>query len=125
MSGAHRPNVVVDRNSSAAVVTGGADLSHLDVVTRDKQGQWVNEVEGANEWSRSFSSREEAVVAGAEFAREHGSRHTVEESDPSGVITDGGAPDDTVAIVGERPERSDGLPDTTDEDGMPLDNPSG
>ena len=100
-------------------------MSHLDVVTRDKQGQWVNEVEGANEFSRSFSSREEAVAAGVEFAREHGSRHTVEESDPSGVITDGGGRDDGVAIVGERPARSDGLPETTDENGMPLDNPSG
>lgn len=100
-------------------------MSHLDIVTRDKQGQWVNEVEGANELSRSFSSREEAVTAGREFAAQHGSRHSVEDAQPTGVITDGGAPDDDVAAVGERSPRSDGLPETTDENGLPLDNPSG
>ncbi|MGO2931794.1 DUF2188 domain-containing protein [Microbacterium sp.] len=100
-------------------------MSHLDVVTRNKQGQWVNEVEGANELSLSFASREEAVSAGLDFARQHRSRHIVEESEPTGVSTDGGGPEDGVAVVGERPRRSDGLPETTDEDGMPLDNPSG
>lgn len=104
---------------------GGTELSHLDVVTKDKQGQWVNEVEGANELSLSFSSREEAVAAGREFASRNGSTHTVEEAAPSGVITDGGAPDDDIAVVGDRSPRTDGLPETTDEDGMPLDNPSG
>lgn len=100
-------------------------MSHLDVVTKDKQGQWVNEVEGANELSLSFSSREEAVAAGRDFAERNGSRHSVEEAVPSGVITDGGSPDDDVAVVGEQPPRLDGLPETTDENGMPLDNPSG
>lgn len=41
------------------------------------------------------------------------------------MITDGGGPDDSAPVVGERPTRSDGLPETNDEDGMPLDNPSG
>lgn len=100
-------------------------MSHLDVVTKDKQGQWVNEVEGANGLSLSFSSRVEAVAAGRDFADQHGSRHSIEDADPSGAITDGGAPDDDVAVVGERLARSDGLPETTDEDGFPLDNPSG
>ncbi|MGP6170587.1 DUF2188 domain-containing protein [Microbacterium sp. A196] len=100
-------------------------MSHLDVVTRDKQGQWVNEVEGANELSLSFSSREEAVEAGRDFALRNGSSHTIEDAVPSGGITDGGAPEDDVAVVGERLPRSDGLPETTDENGMPLDNPSG
>ncbi|MGO2746665.1 DUF2188 domain-containing protein [Microbacterium sp.] len=100
-------------------------MSHLDVVTKDKQGQWVNEVEGANELSQSFSSRDEAVAAGRDFAEQHGSEHSVENAVPTGVITDGGAPDDDVASVGDRSPRSDGLPDTTDENGMPLDNPSG
>ncbi|MDQ0644267.1 DUF2188 domain-containing protein [Microbacterium murale] len=100
-------------------------MSHLDVVTKDNQGQWVNEVEGANELSRSFSSREEAVTAGRDFAEQHGSRHLVEDAVPRGVITDGGAPDDGVVVTGERSPRSDGLPETTDENGMPLDNPSG
>lgn len=100
-------------------------MPDLDVVTRNKQGQWVNEVEGARELSRSFSSREEAVEAGRQFADENGSSHSVEDAEPSGVITDGGAPDDDVAAVGEKKQRSDALPDTTDENGLPLDNPSG
>lgn len=100
-------------------------MPDLDVVTRNKQGQWVNEVEGARELSRSFSSREEAVEAGRQFADENGSSHSVEDAEPSGVITDGGAPDDDVAAVGEKEQRSDALPDTTDENGLPLDNPSG
>lgn len=100
-------------------------MSNLDVVTKDKQGQWVNEVEGANELSLSFSSREEAVEAGQDFALRNGSRHSVEDAVPSGVITDGGAPEDDVTVVGERPPRADGLPETTDGNGMPLDNPSG
>ena len=79
-------------------------MSHLDVVTKDKQGQWVNEVEGANELSQSFSSRDEAVAAGRDFAEQHGSRHSVEDAVPSGVITDGGAPDDDVAVVEEGEE---------------------
>lgn len=124
MTDACRSSVAADQEPND-VIPGGRDLSHLDVVTRDKQGQWVNEVEEANELSLSFSSREEAVEAGIEFARQHGSRHTVEDAVPSGVITDGGGPDDGVAVVGERPARSDGLPETTDDNGLPLDNPSG
>ncbi|MBO0980581.1 DUF2188 domain-containing protein [Microbacterium sp. SD291] len=100
-------------------------MSERDVTTRNKNGQWVNEVEGYRELSRSFSSRDEAVEAGREFARQYGARHTVEEAAASGVITDGGAPDDDVAVVGEKPERTDGLPDTTDDEGFPGDNPSG
>lgn len=94
-----------------------------DVTTRSKNGQWVNEVEGSVEQSRSYSSREEAITAGSEYAVAHGSRHIVEESEPTGTINDGGAPEDTVAVDGE--SRSSPLPDTTDERGMPLDNPSG
>lgn len=100
-------------------------MSELDVTTRNKQGQWVNEVEGARDLSRSFSSRDEAVEAGREFARQNDSSHSVEDAEPSGVITDGGAEDDDVAVVGEKEPRTDGLPETTDADGMPLDNPSG
>lgn len=61
-----------------------------DVRTRDKRGQWVNEVEGEPERSESFSSREEAIEAGAALAEELGSTHTVEESEPTGAITDPG-----------------------------------
>lgn len=95
-----------------------------DVITRSKNGQWVNHVEGEPENSLSFSSREEAVVAGASFASERGTRHSVEESEPTGGIGDGGDADDPPAVVGDK-ETDSPLPDTTDENGMPLDNPSG
>lgn len=85
----------------------------------------MNEVEGAKDLSRSFSSRAEAISAARDFAQQHGSVHSIEEATPSGVITDGGTPTDDVPIVGNRPPRSDGLPETTDEDGLPLDNASG
>lgn len=65
-------------------------MSRYDVTTRSKNGQWVNEIEGAREYSKSFRSREEAEQAGREFAAEQGSRHVIEESEPTGTITDDG-----------------------------------
>lgn len=59
-----------------------------DITTRSKNGQWVNHVDGEPENSRSFSSREEAVIAGATFAAERGTRHVVEEAEPTGAIVD-------------------------------------
>jgi hypothetical protein len=61
-----------------------------DVRTRDKRGQWVNEVEGEPERSWSFSSKEEAIEAGAALAEELNSTHTVEDTESTGVITDPG-----------------------------------
>lgn len=61
-----------------------------DVETIDKRGQWVNRVAGGPEQSRSFSSKEEAVDAGRALATQLGTRHTVHEADPEGVITDPG-----------------------------------
>lgn len=100
-------------------------MANFDVTTRSKNGQWVNEVEGANELSRSYGSRIEAISEGSEFAHEHGSRHAIEDAEPSGGITDGGAPGDAAVIVGDKPQRDGNLPDTTDENGFPLENPSG
>lgn len=59
-----------------------------DVETIDKNGQWVNRVIGETELSESFSSKEEAVDAGAALARVLGTKHVVRESTPTGVITD-------------------------------------
>ncbi|WP_313624276.1 DUF2188 domain-containing protein, partial [Microbacterium sp.] len=42
------------------------------VVTRSKNGQWVNEVDGAPELSRSYTSRDEAIKEGEALAAEHG-----------------------------------------------------
>ncbi|MEW1961995.1 DUF2188 domain-containing protein [Microbacterium sp. NPDC077644] len=95
-----------------------------DVITRSKNGQWVNHVEGEPENSLSFSNREEAVIAGASFASERGTRHIVEETEPTGGIGDGGGEGEAPVIVGEK-DLDGPLPDTTDQNGMPLDNPSG
>lgn len=100
-------------------------MAIADVTTRSKNGQWVNHVEGEPELSRSFSSREEAVEAGRVLAEERGSQHRVLDAEPTGGITDGGAPSDGVQVVGQKEPESDGRPDTTDENGMPLENPSG
>ena len=96
-----------------------------DVTTRAKSGQWVNHVEGEPQSSQSFSSREEAVIAGAQFATERGTRHTVIDAEPTGGIGDGGGPSESAAIVGTKGDGDSELPDTTDENGFPLENPSG
>ena len=100
-------------------------MTRADVTTRAKHGQWLNQVEGEPERSQSFSSRDEALQAGRVLADELGSTHRVLDSDATGVITDGGSPEDEVPIVGEKAPEQTGMPDTTDEDGMPLENPSG
>lgn len=94
------------------------------VVTRSKNGQWLNEVEGAPELSRSYSSRDEAIEEGRALAADRGLRHDVEESEPTGTIVDGGVPEDDVAVVGDKTAPTS-MPDTTDENGFPLENPSG
>lgn len=96
-----------------------------DVTTRSKSGQWVNHVEGHPESSQSFSSREEAVIVGATLAAESGAHHRVVEADPTGTINDGGSPQEEPAIVGDKDAEATELSQTTDENGMPLDNPSG
>ncbi|MDH2443873.1 DUF2188 domain-containing protein [Amnibacterium sp. CER49] len=63
-------------------------MSAGDVRTIDKQGQWVNEVEGDPARSAGFTSRDEAIEAGRAIARETGGRHLVEETEPTGDITD-------------------------------------
>lgn len=69
-------------------------MAITSVVTRSKNGQWVNEVDGAPELSRSYTSRDEAIEEGEALASEHRVPHTVEDSEPTGTITDGGDPDD-------------------------------
>ncbi len=63
-------------------------MTRNDVTTKSKNGQWVNEIEGSPELSRSYRSRDEAVQAGREYAAGHDSRHVIEESEPTGAITD-------------------------------------
>lgn len=63
-------------------------MSNGNVETSDNRGQWVNRVIGEPDRSASFSSRSEAVEAGRALADQLGTRHTVIDSDPTGVITD-------------------------------------
>ncbi len=63
-------------------------MTHGDIETMDKGGQWVNRVEGDPERSASFSSREEAVEEGRRQAAETGTVHTVRDATPTGDITD-------------------------------------
>ena len=69
-------------------------MAITSIATRSKNGQWVNEVEGAPELSRSYTSRDEAIEEGEAPASDHGARQETEESEPTGTITDGGDPDD-------------------------------
>lgn len=71
----------MDAEERNAVVFG-------DVITECKSGQWVCEVVGDHEDSRSFASREEAVAQGRRQAAERGTRHIVIDTPPTGDITD-------------------------------------
>jgi hypothetical protein len=64
-----------------------------DVETFDKRGQWVNRVVGEPERSSSFSSRDEAVEAGAALAAQLGTAHVVHDVESTGAITDPGMDD--------------------------------
>jgi len=61
---------------------------HGDVVTMSKRGQWVNRVEGEEELSQGYATKEEAVDAGRRMAEEAGTRHHVIDAEPTGVVTD-------------------------------------
>ncbi|WP_127792582.1 DUF2188 domain-containing protein [Agromyces sp. LHK192] len=67
-------------------------MAEGDIETRSNRGQWENRVEGHPERSQSYASRDEAIDAGRLAAEEHGTVHTVVESEPTGVITDEEAP---------------------------------
>ncbi|MFD5225967.1 DUF2188 domain-containing protein [Microbacterium sp. NPDC058342] len=65
-----------------------SDSDHGDVVTMSKRGQWVNRVEGEEELSQGYATKEEAVDAGRRLAEEAGTRHRVLDAEPTGVVTD-------------------------------------
>jgi len=93
-------------------------MAEGDVISRSNRGQWENEVVGMPERSESFRDRDEAIAAGRALAAELGTVHAILESEPTGAITDP-APEQRPAA------REDGPPWTTDERGIPVDNPSG
>jgi len=96
-----------------------------EVQTYSNRGQWVTRVVDEPEMSRSFSSREEAVEAGDRLAERLGTAHRVIQSEPEGTITDQDEPStDATPPRASLGAQSD-LPPTTDDDGMPVENPSG
>jgi len=100
-----------------------AGMSAREVETFSNRGQWVTRVVDEPEMSQSFSSRDEAVEAGERLAERLGTTHRVVESEPEGTITDQETTDAApprASLGGERD-----LPPTTDDDGVPVENPSG
>ncbi|WP_309127068.1 DUF2188 domain-containing protein [Microbacterium sp.] len=82
---------------------------HGDVVTMSKRGQWVNRVEGEEELSQGYATKEEAIDAGRRMAEESGTRHRVVDAEPTGVVTD-------EQVEGERPARAGSRGDDRDGD---------
>jgi len=77
------------------------------------RGRWVNRVVGEEDLPGGFASREQAVEEGRRLAARLGATHRIVER-----------PDHAVDAEREyAPAR--GLPRTTDDEGRPLDNPSG
>ncbi|TDN92020.1 DUF2188 domain-containing protein [Microbacterium sp. BK668] len=103
-----------------------AEMSAREVETFSNRGQWVTRVIDEPELSQSFSSRDEAVEAGERLAARLGTSHRVVESEPEGTITDQetAADADAASPRASRGGEQD-LPPTTDDDGMPVENPSG
>ncbi len=63
-------------------------MARGDVETIAKYGQWIDHVEGEEESSRSFSTKEEAIEEGARMAALRHSAHRVVDSPPTGAATD-------------------------------------
>ncbi|WP_456283286.1 DUF2188 domain-containing protein [Microbacterium sp. JZ101] len=94
-------------------------MTGTHVETFAKRGQWISRVAGDSELSQSSASREEAIEAGRALAERLGVPHRVVDSEPTGVASDEQSGADAAEVADEM------LPDTTDERGLPLDNPSG
>jgi|GEM_PF-1226716 len=75
-------------------------MARGDVETISKNGQWVNRVEGEEELSQGYASKEEALEEGAKLAAQTGAQHTVRDAPATGVVTDEQEPDDGGATEG-------------------------
>lgn len=69
-------------------------MARGDVETISKNGQWVNRVEGEEELSQGYASKEEALEEGARLAGETGAQHTLRDAPATGVVTDEQEPDE-------------------------------
>lgn len=91
-------------------VNGGEPLHDGDVETMSERGYWVTRVVGDRRHELSFSDYEEAVRTGRAIAEAAGTRHVMPaDRFPTPVV----------------PPESGEIPTTTDENGLPVDNPSG
>lgn len=86
---------------------------HGDIVTMSKRGQWVNRVEGEEELSQGYATREEAVEAGRRMAEEAGTNHRVIDAEPTGVVTD------EQDSPGDGTRQNSGDPDVIDVEDLP------
>lgn len=79
-------------------------MARGDVETISKNGQWVNRVEGEEEFSQGYASKEEAIEEGARLAAETGAQHMVRDAPATGAVTDeqetdrDGGPDDVIEV---------------------------
>ncbi|MDQ0614723.1 hypothetical protein QF046_002364 [Microbacterium sp. W4I4] len=87
-------------------------MTRGDVETLSKHGQWVNRVEGEEELSQGYASKEEAIEEGRRLAEATGSMHTVRDAQPTGVVTDEQDPE---RMARERRSGSDGDADGADD----------
>ncbi|MGB3373724.1 MAG: DUF2188 domain-containing protein [Microbacterium sp.] len=88
-------------------------MARGDVETISKDGQWVNRVEGEEELSQGYASKEEAIEEGRRLAAATLSQHTVRDEPATGVVTDEQEPgeDSTPAV-----SPSDGTDDDESDD---------
>jgi hypothetical protein len=54
-----------------------------DVETTYKAGEWTNQVEGEGPTERLFQTKDRAVAAGRELAKERGVEHIIKNEDGS------------------------------------------
>jgi hypothetical protein len=93
-------------------------MARGDVETLSKHGQWVNRVEGEEELSQGYASKEEAIEEGRRLAEATGSAHTVRDAQPTGVVTDEQDPEDERAAREARSE-ADGPDDVIEVENLP------
>ena len=75
-------------------------MARGDFETLSKHGQRVNRVEGEEELSQGYASKDEAIQEGRRLANEHGTRHTLRDAEPIGVVTD--EQDDDDEVIGSK-----------------------
>ena len=76
-------------------------MARGDVETMSKHGQWVNRVEGEEELSQGYASKDEAIEEGRALAERTGGRHRLRDEPATGVATDEQSAADAAAPEGD------------------------